>query len=423
MAKSTRRSCLGLLLCLVLPRASAITIEIFTDPACTVSLGNSSIYTGFSGICNTATTPDSGLAIGIDFCSPNAITMSIYRFAAAGAAENWGGHFTCGTPAQADARFSLELGACTPVFPCSTCVQQYFRLWDNRCYTPTPPVIIIQQDRGALGTPNPQGTVPFPCGFSGFFAEGRIQSREIFPGICNPRTVTGTPECAWRAVAAGRGWINCASGSPIGCELNACHRYGVNLLSIFPQPTPTGVLFSMFDNDTCSGDPVMTYPNIPVQDSSSTFCTVISGAPMATVARHGLRAYSALPYVTVFSATPSATASPSTTPPNAPLPPNVAAALSAEQTVIVGVGVAAFVLICALASVLAYVVLKQRATAAAPAPSASLGSWAQRSAKALPPLTPAVVTTSPLPAASAGGSVGGGGSVQAWGEASRAAAI
>jgi len=199
-----------------------LVIEIYTDPLCTISLGNSSIYTGFAGICNTATTPDSGLSIGIDFCSPNNINMSVYRFAVAGAAENWGDAFSCSTPDQSDARFSLKLGDCTPVFPCSTCVMQYFRLWDTQCNSPAP-VVNVQQDRGSFFA-GALACTNFQINTAG--GSPRFQSREILSGLCNPRTRTGTPTCGWLNDVSGQ--VNCLGGGVCG----DCNRYDVNTLSI-----------------------------------------------------------------------------------------------------------------------------------------------------------------------------------------------
>ena len=384
---STMKAFSLLVACLSL--SSAIVIEIFTDSQCTVSLGNSSIYTGYAGICNTATTPDSGLSIGIDFCSPNAINMSVYRFAVAGADEAWGGSFTCATPDQADARISLKLGACTPVFPCSDCVQQYFRLWDTQCNAPAP-VLIVQQDRGVVFG----GPPPLPCSDFLFLQQVRFQSRELLTGICNPRTASGNPQCSW---IIGGGNTNCVSGDP-NCFPPTCRRFDVNFLSILPQPTPTGIVFSMYDGDTCSGMPLMTYPNIPIQDSSSNFCTVIAGAPLGAVARHGLRAYNALPYVTVFSATSSTTTtlSASTTPtPSAP-PTNVAAAaaaasaaLSTETSALIGVSVTGFFLIAGLGAALVYVLKVRPPPSSLPPPGKFVAEWGQKSG--------ATVEMAPLP--------------------------
>ena len=422
-----------MLLLFVAP-VGAITIEIYDDAACTISRGNSSLYTGWSGVCNTATAPDTGLSIGVDFCSPQAVNMSVFRSNAG--EESWGGHFSCAAPAVLETRFSLELGACTPVFPCLTCPQQFFRLWDVQCFAPAP-VLIVQHDRGVIAAVQ---QIPAALACSEQIqttADGRMQSREVVSGLCNPPIVTGSPQCSWfrSGVEPSPVRQNCATGTFCGNEIPSCLRYDINSLSILPQPTPTGIVFSMFAGVTCTGTPVMTYPSMPVQGSASTGCTVVSGAPLPVTAQHGLRTYGALPYVTAFSATASTTPSPPPTPSLTPsaspspsvsptpshspssapaAPPGVAAALSTEQSIIVGVSVTAFVLICALAGGLAYVVLKLRA---APAPSASLGAWAQRTSKApLPPLTPAVATTSPVHPAPPGA---GHGAVQAWGEPSR----
>ena len=103
----------------------AIVIEIFSDAACAISIGNSSIYTGYAGICNTATTPDSGLSIGIDFCSPTRVTMTAYRlFNPATRREWWGDSYSCGGGGgggNGEVTMDLTVGVCTPVTPCATC--------------------------------------------------------------------------------------------------------------------------------------------------------------------------------------------------------------------------------------------------------------------------------------------------------------
>jgi hypothetical protein len=177
-----------LLALLIVPNA-AIVIEIFSDPACTISVGNSSIYTGFANICNTATTPDSGLSIGIDLCTPQRVAMSVYRAFSPGESFNefWADSFTC--TGAADTSFEVQLNVCTAVQPCSTCPQQFFRLLDTQCDAPAP-VFLFQQDRGlttsnqaqACQQINPEGPT---AGFN-----GRFQTREVLSGICSFRTIT-----------------------------------------------------------------------------------------------------------------------------------------------------------------------------------------------------------------------------------------
>ena len=325
------------------PGGRAIVIEIFSDPGCTTSVGNSSVYTGYAGICNTATTPDSGLSIGIDFCTPTRVTMSVYRYHTPETNEVWGDYFFCSSPDQADTTIDLQLNACTAVLPCSTCPQQFFRLLDTQCDAPAP-VYIFQQDRGGItrtGNQACQGT-------GGLNGDLRFQSREIVSGICNVRTVTNGPNSA----------LN--SGTNCGFQQNSCSRYRFDSLSLLASPGQLGFVVNAYTGDDCLGTPLMTFPSVPIQGSTSTTCQVFqqwSTSGTQPLARHGLRAYPPQLYTTVRSNTPT----PSQTPSQTPTPSTTrslvqaasAQALSNEQAALIGVGVTAFLLIAGLGASLA----------------------------------------------------------------------
>jgi len=277
-----------LLLVLVLLATSAhsIVLKVFTDAACTVS---SSVYEAWAGICNTAFTPDSGFSIGLDFCSPLRVTMSVYLDPNAGASEVWGGAISCAAPANVT--ISLSENVCTLVRPCSTCDALYFLLTDTECNSPFP-TLILQHDRGedtALGVQGCQSPL--------IANEGqRFQTREVLLGTCNVRTNTNTPESVPNG---GR----CANG------LSSCSRLDINSLSIMPIRTLQGLDVSTYFADSCdAGQLPITWLDVPVQDRNSLFCRVQQEWGTGTLqsyVRHGLRVYTPQPYVTFQSESPS----------------------------------------------------------------------------------------------------------------------
>ena len=326
----------------------AIVVEVFTDAACTVPLGNSSVYEAWAGICNTAFTPDSGFAIDLDFCSSLRVALSVYSDPKAGAAETWGAAISCAGPPNATV--ALVENACTLVRPCSTCGAQYFRLVDTRCDAPVP-TLILQHDRGEDMAGGVQGCqVPLAAN-----AGQRYQTREVLLGTCNPRTITRTPD----SVPNSNG--NC------GNSLSSCARLDINALSILPSQTLDGLDVATFFADSCDQSQLpVTWQSVPVQDKNSLFCRVQREwniGVLPSYARHGLRVYAPQPYTTLLSETPTPSATPSQ-PPTAPasaspaarpvasLAPPLAAAFSREEfvtvssvvialLVVLGVGLAA----------------------------------------------------------------------------------
>lgn len=279
--------------------AFAIVVEVFTDAACTVPIGNSSIYTAWAGVCNTAFTPDSGFAIGLDFCSSLRVTLSVFRDPQAGAAETWGGAISCAGPPNATV--ALAENVCTLVRPCPTCGAQYFRLVDTRCNAPAP-TLILQHDRGEDMAGGVQGCqVPLAAN-----AGQRFQTREVLLGTCNARTITRTPD----SVPNSNG--NCASA------LSACSRLDINALSVLPVQTLDGLDVTTFFADTCDQSELpVAWQSVPVQDKNSLFCRVQRSwnvGVLASYARHGLRVYSPQPYTTLLSESPTPSATPSQSP-------------------------------------------------------------------------------------------------------------
>lgn len=348
---------------LLLALARAVVVEVYKDEACTVSIGNSSVYTAWAGVCNTAFTPDSGYAIGLDFCSPLRVTMSIFRDASAGAAEVWGSAITCAPPANATV--TLTENACTQVQPCAACSTQYFKLVDTQCNAPVT-TLIVQHDRGegTAGEETQGCQAPRTAN-----AGQRFQTREVLLGVCNGRTLTRAPE----SVPNGG---NCAS------SLGSCSRLDINALSILPMQTLEGLdVTSYFADDCATSQLPMTWQSVPVQDMRSLFCRVQqewgSGA-LQTYVRHGLRVYAPQPYATLQSESPTPMASPSPSPtpsssPTAPstptpmAPPTAAAAPAAAgaaavtRAEFIGIGVPVLVLLAALGMGLAALYLKLRA--------------------------------------------------------------
>ena len=348
--------------------ARAITVEIFTDPQCTISVGNSSVYTGYAGICNTATTPDTGLSIGIDLCTPTSVTMSVYRYSEPGVNEIWGDYFFCTTPDAADTTFSLTLGACTPVSPCSECPLQYFRLLDVQC-SPPAPVYVLQQDR-SLQTQNTAQL--FACNDQQLNPiQGRFQSRELVTGVCNQRTIDVAPDN-----------VRSNAGNVCGFNNNFCRRYNLNALSILPTPGTIGFTYNFFTGDFCNESAVMIFNNIPVEGSTSTTCRIqnnFNDGPNQPTARHGIRVYAPIPYTTVFSSTPTPSQTPSQSP-TPSTPPSPAPSVSAEKAALIGVGVTAFILIAGLACALGYVLLKLKALKPNPP---QVSEWGVKTPRAL----------------------------------------
>lgn len=298
-----RVSALALLLS---TRAAAITIEIFTDAACTASLGNSSVYRGWAGICNTASAPDSGFSIGLDLCTPTRVSMSVFAAPNDGANEQWGGSFPCVAPA--DVTIDVVADTCTPVLPCSTCGTQYFKLVDTQCDAPAP-VLMLQMDRGENSAAVLACNGPLAAN-----AGQRFQTRELLGGVCNVRTITGTPP-------------GTAPNTGDNCVTNPCTRLDINTLSMFAQENAAGegwdiMVHSTFsDQPACTGDVFMSWPTIPEQDPGSLFCRNFAEWSMRgfqSIARHGLRVYAPQSYPTVRSASQSpslsATASPTPSP-------------------------------------------------------------------------------------------------------------
>ena len=360
-----------LALALLATAAHAVVVEVYQDGACTIPVPTSSTYTAWAGVCNTAFTPDSGYAIGLDFCSPLGITLSLFLAPSVGAAEVWGSAITCSPPANASV--SLAVNVCTQVRPCPACQDRYFKLVNTQCTAPVA-TLILQHDRGEDTPGGVQGCQAPRSANAG----QRFQTREVLLGVCNQRTAALTPE----SVSNGG---NCAS------SLSSCSRVDINSLSLQPVQTPEGLDVTTYFSDGCSeGVLPITWLSVPVQDRGSLFCRVQqqwgTGA-LQTYVRHGLRVYAPQPYVTLLSAspTPAATHSPSPTltptpspmptaqPPErsgaasaSPTPPAAApAAAPASSAVtreeVIGISVAALVLLAALGLGLAALYLKLQA--------------------------------------------------------------
>ena len=285
----------------------SIIIRVFSDPSCTTSIGNSSVYQAWAGVCNTAFTPDSGFAIGLDFCSPLRVTLSVFSDPSAGAAEVWGGAVTCTGPANASV--SLAESVCTRVQPCAACTEQYFLLTDTQCAAPVPS-LILQHDRGEITPGGVQGCQS-PLGAN---AGQRFQSREVLLGVCNGRTITRTPDQVPN------------SNSNCGNSISACSRLDINALSILPVQTSEGLDISTFFADACaSAELPVTWVSVPVQDKNSLFCRVQrewNVGVLPSYARHGVRVYAPQAYPTALSESPTPSVSPSVTATAAPASPS-----------------------------------------------------------------------------------------------------
>ena len=288
-----------LALALLATAAHAVVVEVYQDGACTMPVATSFKYTAWAGVCNTAFTPDSGYAIGLDFCSPLGVTLSLFLAPSVGAAEVWGSAITCSPPANATV--ALAVNVCTQVRSCPACQDRYFKLVDTQCTAPVA-TLILQHDRGEDTPGGVQGCQAPRSANAG----QRFQTREVLLGVCNNRTAALTPE----SVSNGG---NCAS------SLSSCSRVDINSLSLQPVQTPEGLDVTTYFSDACSENVLpITWLSVPVQDRGSLFCRVQqqwgSGA-LQTYVRHGLRVYAPQPYVTLqsLSPTPAATHSPSPT--------------------------------------------------------------------------------------------------------------
>ena len=178
-------------------------------------------------------------------------------------------------------------------------------------------------------------------GTGGFNGALRFQSREIVSGICMARTVTDGPGTVGNP---NTGFINC------GRDLFTCFRYRFDSLSLLASPGQLGFVVNAYAGDDCLGTPLLTFPSVPIQGSTSTSCQIFqqwSTVGLQPLARHGLRAYAPQQYTTLRSntPTPSRTPTPSST---RSVQAASAQALSNEQAALVGVGVTAFILIAGL---------------------------------------------------------------------------
>jgi len=295
--------------------ARAVVVNVFSDAACTVPIGNSSTYTAFAGICNTAFTPDNNFSVGLDFCSPQRVVLSLFPIPAEGAAEVWGSAVACDT--RANATVALVENACTPVRLCADCAAQFFRLVDTRCDAPVA-TYILQHDRGELGGAGVQGCQPPLAANAG----QRFQTREVLLGVCNARTVTRTPDSTPNGG-------NCANA------LSTCARLDIDALSVLPVQTAEGLDVTTYFADSCDTNQLpVTWQSVPVQDKNSLFCRIQSEwnqGVLASYVRHGLRVYAPPPYATQTSESPSPSPSPSapatpTATPPAPAPSDLSSA-------------------------------------------------------------------------------------------------
>ncbi len=231
--------------------------------------------------------------------------------------EPWGGHFSC-APEFLEMQVSLVKGQCSGPYLSRFFRFRFLKLVDSECLPPPSPLVNLQFDRGVIGQPGSDQLFPcdnFDRGIENF-GSFRFQSRQVLTGVCNPRLGVAPPGCSFQAgLTPFR--QNCVNGNDFstGRCFGLCNRFDFNSFSI--EVAPSGDI-NLFYGDSCSGDnnilPQLTFLSVPVSPNmADTFCRGVMGAPFGIIARHGIRAYSPQPYITVLSATPTPSTSPSIT--------------------------------------------------------------------------------------------------------------